>query len=185
MGFKGVLKAPHLGPDKAQSIVNPVGQHTRGLIDVARGLGCVESEVGFVKQEFVQPNPGGSASGKPSNTNPDLNRVFATLRDGIGCCSRVNAMGVSVEDTPLHEGVVDGRPVGMSPSYPAQSHQIDVMTEGQSRDKGVTRSDVMQWLRRRKVAGLMWLISWPWWSEQRYPVAGKLGWMLGRRMMHR
>ncbi|CAL5340345.1 unnamed protein product [Camellia sinensis] len=114
--------------------------------DAARGLGYVESEVGLMVQEFAQPNPGGSASGKPSNTNPDLSRVFALLRDKVGCCPIVNALGVSVEDTPLHERVVGGRPVGMSPSsgstitgsrsYHARLHQVGAMTEGQSHDEG-------------------------------------------------
>ncbi|KAL7254182.1 hypothetical protein ACSBR1_008561 [Camellia fascicularis] len=117
-----------------------------GLTDVARGLGYVESEVGIVGQEFAQPNPGGSASGKPSNTNPDLSLVFALLRDRVGCCLIVNALGVSVEDTPLHERVAGGRPVGMSPSsgsavtgsqsYHAQLHQVGAMAEGQSHDEG-------------------------------------------------
>ncbi|KAL7254183.1 hypothetical protein ACSBR1_008562 [Camellia fascicularis] len=117
-----------------------------GLTDVARGLGYVESEVGLVGQEFAQPNPGGSASGKPSNTNPDLSRVFALLRDRVGCCPIVNALGVSVEDTPLHERVAGGRPVGMSPSsgsavtgsqsYHAQLHQVGAMAEAQSHDEG-------------------------------------------------
>lgn len=97
-------------------------------------------------QEFAQPNLGGSASGKPSNTNSDLNRVFALLRDRVGCCPIVNALGVSVEDTPLHKRVVGGRPVGMSPSsgsavtgsqsYHAQLHQVGAMVEGQSHDEG-------------------------------------------------
>ncbi|THF96505.1 hypothetical protein TEA_002526 [Camellia sinensis var. sinensis] len=146
VGFKGGFKVTHLGPDNTQNIVNLVGKHKRGLTDAARGLGYVESEVGLMVQEFAQPNPGGSASGKPSNTNPDLSRVFALLRDKVGCCPIVNALGVSVEDTPLHERVVGGRPVGMSPSsgstitgsrsYHARLHQVGAMTEGQSHDEG-------------------------------------------------
>ncbi|GMP32834.1 hypothetical protein CsSME_00006410 [Camellia sinensis var. sinensis] len=57
--------------------------------------------MGHLGWVLAQPNPEESVSGKPSQTNQKLSRVFASLRDGV-----------LAEKTGVHRRDVDRRLVG-------------------------------------------------------------------------